>query len=194
MIDSGADVNVLTEADWGLVSNQTKKEMFLFNLNMDPETNVRSYASTSSLQIFCTLAKLKPDTFAEFVMVKGGQRSLLGLRTAIEMKLLAIGLFTATSSTTQEFPSIPAIEISFDVDEFVFPIRHAYVSIPIHFRERAAQVHATIWNNRTSVGSTALDFGNERGSQRQDGLQLNCQHEGTQQGDPKTISSDAKSR
>lgn len=29
------------------------------------------------------------------------------------------------------------VEVLFDVDEFVLPVRHAYVSIPVHYRQAA---------------------------------------------------------
>lgn len=146
MIDSGADVNVLTEEDWELV--EVAGDNTVFDLNMEPETSVHSYASSASLLIVCTfkawiraVAKLKPETFAEFVVIKGGRKSLLGRRTAMEMKLLAVGLevnqISSANSTVPEFPSIPGVEVNFDVDEFVLPMRHAYVNIPIHFREAA---------------------------------------------------------
>lgn len=146
MVDSGADVNVLTEHDWALVQDKGSEGDTYFDLNQSPETNVRSYASRSSLEVVCAfkawvraVAKGKPETFAQFIVVRNGQKSLLGRQTALEMKLLAVGLDVNMIAEIQEkeFPSIPDIEISFDVDEFVLPVRHAYVNIPIHFREAA---------------------------------------------------------
>lgn len=57
------------------------------------------------------------------------------------MKLLAVGLevnrVTQSSKPEQKFPSIPNVEIDFDIDEFGLPVRHAYVNIPVHYREAA---------------------------------------------------------
>lgn len=86
---------------------------------------------------------MKPKTFAEFVEVRGRTRSLLSHRTAIETKLLAIGLsvnrVTTQSEPSEKFPSIPDVEIDFDIDESVPPIKQAYVRIPLHFRKAANQ-------------------------------------------------------
>lgn len=145
MIDSGADVNVLTTADWASLEENDSE---LFDVVRNPSVTIRSYASSTNLTIACTfkswvrtVAKGKPETFAEFVVVEGGTKSLLGRRTAIEMRLLAVGLEVnqvgPDNTTPNKFPAIPGVEIEFDVDEFVLPVRHAYVSIPIHYRQAA---------------------------------------------------------
>lgn len=145
MIDSGADVNVITLDVWERLES-TGAEML--DINWEPETSIRSYASNSNLAIRCTFkawiraeAKGKPETFAEFVVVEGGSKSLLGRQSAIEMRLLALGLevnlLTDKGARHQKFPSIPGLEIHFEVDEFVLPSRHAYVNIPIHYQQAA---------------------------------------------------------
>lgn len=57
------------------------------------------------------------------------------------MKLLAIGLevnqISAESELKKKFPVISNVQIEFDVDESVSPVRHAYVSIPAHFKKAA---------------------------------------------------------
>lgn len=136
-------MNVLAESDWRRIENCPNAN--LCDVIRDPKLSVRSYAATSNLETICTfkawiksISKKKPDTFAEFIVVRGGTRSLLGRQSAMDMRLLAIGLeVNQLMQTTGKFPSIPGIEVEFDVDESVPPVRHAYVSIPAHYREAA---------------------------------------------------------
>lgn len=142
LIDSGAEVNVLTETDWSTIKASGGQ---VYDVDTNPSLSVRSYASTASLEIACTFkawitATLKPETFAEFVVVRGGSRSLLGRHTALGIRLLAIGMEVNQVSAQpgpNKFPAIPDVEIEFDIDESVHPVRHAYVSIPAHFRKGA---------------------------------------------------------
>lgn len=48
-----------------------------------------------------------------------------------------MGISVNTVGVAEEFPSIPNVTVEFDIDESVLPVRHAYVSIPAHFREPA---------------------------------------------------------
>lgn len=143
LIDSGAEVNVLSESDW---DRMRKGESQLYDVDENPSLNVRSYASSGNLEIVCTFkawigVATKPETFAEFVVVRTGSKSLLGRRTALTMRLLAIGLevnqVAVEPKLKGKFPAIPGVKIEFDIDESVSPVRHAYVSIPGHFRKAA---------------------------------------------------------
>lgn len=143
IIDSGAEINVITETDWERIKRDGSTQ--LYDLNMSPELNLRAYASTSNLVTLCIFKawisaeeKRERETFAEFAVVVGGTKSLLGRRTAMEMRLLAIGLEVHELEVVgEEFPTIPNVEVNFDVDESVLPVRHAYVSIPAHYRQAA---------------------------------------------------------
>lgn len=123
MIDSGADVNVLTLEDWETMKSCNAE---VHDVNTKAETNIRSYASESNLVTECvfkawmkTVASGKPETFAEFVVIGGGSKSLLGRQSAVEMKLLSLGLevnrITSQGEPYVRFPSIPGVEVHFDV-------------------------------------------------------------------------------
>lgn len=91
MIDSGADVNVLTLSDWMALEENNGK---FHDVNKQSDVNIRSYASTAIFEVTCTFkawikAEGKPETFTEFV--EGGSKSLFGRKSATEMRLLAIG-------------------------------------------------------------------------------------------------------
>lgn len=149
LIDSGAELNVLTTRDWETIeSSQRDGIIALYDIDREPQLNVCSYASTASLHLTCTFkawiksnCETKPETFAEFAVVKGGSKSLLGRHTAMEMRLLAIGLqvnaVTNLTNEPEKFPTIPNLIIDFDIDETIPPIRHAYVNIPAHYKEVA---------------------------------------------------------
>lgn len=147
LIDSGAEVNVVSEGDWEILNKMhLENKCELFDLNMSSSISVRSFASSCNLEVICTFKtwiiateKQKPSTFAEFVTVRNGTTSLLGRRSAMEMKLLGIGLQVnrVEESGSKKFPSIPGVEINFDIDETIKPLRHAYVSIPAHYRQAA---------------------------------------------------------
>lgn len=151
LIDSGADVNALSEIEWEKLSSQvTAGRAVVYDVKLNPEFNINAYAAAEKLEIIVamkawvqTCRKSKPRLLAEFVVVRNSKRSLLGRKTAIPMKLLAVGLevnnLTKAPTQKTEFPSVPGIEIDFDVDESVPPVRHVYVSIPAHYGRPALE-------------------------------------------------------
>lgn len=73
LIDSGAEINVLTGADWDAIRRNNGQ---VYDVDSNPSMSVRSYASTTSLKIICSFkawirVQSKPETFAEFVVVNG---------------------------------------------------------------------------------------------------------------------------
>lgn len=149
LVDSGADVNVLSQRDWECVESQARRgTAVIYDVNLKPTLDVCPYGSNVAFVLACTLkawlettTKPKPRVFADFVVVRNSQQSILGRKTAIKMKLLAVGLEVNLLSETpvSEFPSVPGIEIEFDVDASVAPVRHVYVSIPAHYKEPAME-------------------------------------------------------
>lgn len=125
-------------------------QALVYDLDYKPNTKIRSYASSENLKVVCsfkawfeTTEKPKPRTFAEFSVIEGSKRSILGRTTAKEMKLLAVGLevnaIIESEVIVSEFPCIPDLAVDFDVDPTVPPTAHAYVSIPVHYRKLACE-------------------------------------------------------
>lgn len=148
LIDSGADANIIGESDWEKLRNENLSgKAVLMNVRRDPRTNLSGYASASALHVTFvfkawieTVGVSKPKTLAEFYVVKGGNRSLIGRKSAKSMKILKLGMeVNAVRLMPIEFPSIPGLEVDFDVDEGVQPVRHPYVSIAAHFQEPAVR-------------------------------------------------------
>lgn len=148
LIDSGAEANILTEQDWAKIkSDYDGNRAAIFDVDFKPKARVRAYASSKDLETICTFKawlevdkKPKPRSFAEFTVIRGGGRSLLGRVTSLEMKLLAVGLqvnAVTAQGAPEQFPAVPGDPVSFEVDESVPPVRNPYVSIPAHYRDAA---------------------------------------------------------
>lgn len=147
LIDSGADINVISEDDWDKLKRDFDDgKSTIFDVDYEPKMTVSAYASTTALEVKCsfkawvdTSARSKPRAFTTFHVIRGGRRSLLGRETARAMKLLTIGLEvnTVVEPEPVEFPSVPDVLVDFDIDVSVPPKRHQYVSIPIHYRKPA---------------------------------------------------------
>lgn len=159
MIDSGADVNVVSESDWETILGLHERDgIRIYNYQQKPERKVRAYASQHPLTLVSAFnawiaAELpkKPSVFAKFLTVKGGEKSLIGRGTARAMKLLQLGAEVNQLSEISEleelsqepkqkpFPKIPGEKVAFDIDRSIPPTKNAYYHIPAAFSERASQ-------------------------------------------------------
>lgn len=148
MIDSGADANIVSASDWETLSREVESgKVALYDVVKNPSVKLSAYAADTKLKVIaefkawigvCGYDELR--TFAKFFVVMGGNRSLLGRKTSLALKVLKVGVeINEVEEQQLEFPSIPGVEVDFDVDETVPAVRHAYVSIPAHFHEAAVQ-------------------------------------------------------
>lgn len=155
MIDSGADVNVIAENDWeNMLSLYESQELVIYDYVTKPNKKVLAFASGDPLTLIAsfstwieTTEMIKPRRFAKFLVVKGGEKSLIGRSTARSLRLLELGeqVNTITVPTTDEsdsseiFPKIPNETVEFDIDPDILPTKNAYYNIPAAFSERAAE-------------------------------------------------------
>jgi Reverse transcriptase (RNA-dependent DNA polymerase) len=154
MIDSGADANIISESDYANIRKSVDNgEGAMFDITRQPRISITGYAAASKLVVVCSfkawidvvLDTKKPRTFAEFFVVKGGGKSLIGRATSTAMKVLAVGTQVnavtiediGVDITEDEFPSIPGVEVDFDIDENVPGKHRSYISIPAHFYDPA---------------------------------------------------------
>lgn len=96
----------------------------------------------------------QPRNFAQFHVVRNGNKSILARETAGRMEMLWVGVGVTRpgksrpdinavmsgdeeSETVDEFPAIPDFTFDFDIDESVQPSVKAYVNIPEAYRDRA---------------------------------------------------------
>lgn len=82
---------------------------------------------------------IKPAIVAEFYVIDGGRRSLLGRSTAGELKLLEVGAAVNICETSDrvKFPKMPGVLIKFSIDRTIPPVRNAYYNVPAAYRESA---------------------------------------------------------
>lgn len=153
LIDSGADVNVLSEADWRqLELDYEKGESILYDVTKKCSKAILAFASVKPLRVLASFnawvdvpGGRKPRVFSKFFAVAGAKRSLLGRATAIEMRVLQIGLgvnsveAATKAEGAREFPAIPGIEIDFDIDAGIPATKNAYYSVPAAFSARARE-------------------------------------------------------
>lgn len=147
MIDSGADVNVLAERDWAVLSDKMLySEAFLYDVDHKPTSAVTAYASKEELTVLCSFRAWievenhdKPRSFEKFFVVKDGVKSLLGRQAALKMRLLEIGLDVNVVTVKRQtpFPAVPQTLVEFDIDESEPPTCNAYCNIPAAYREAA---------------------------------------------------------
>ena len=108
---------------------------------------LRAYAAAGPIAVRCAFKAdievvevSKPVISAEFLVVDRGQRSILGRRTASELRLLEVGLSVNTcegTSGAEIFPKIPGVRIRFSVDASVPPEKNAYYNVPAAYRDAA---------------------------------------------------------
>lgn len=155
-IDSGSDINVLTEEQWMELKQQCQDETAIVFELTNVGVTATAYGSDNPLVIthsfrawIETTEAVKPRSWAEFSVVKGGTKALLGRRTATKMRLLLCGLDVceiATHDKASEFPSIPNLEIDFEVDDSVKPVQQSTLNVPLHLRDNATRQIHELWN------------------------------------------------
>lgn len=153
MIDSGSDVDVVSENDWEKIRELfEKEEIMLYDYVERPDRKIRAFANQSPLTLIAAFNAWieaqqgeKPKRFTRFMVVKGGEKSLIGRVTAKAMKILQLGhsvnaiKLEEDDEMPERFPTIPGEKVAFDVDPAVLPTKNAYYHIPAAFSERASQ-------------------------------------------------------
>lgn len=150
IIDSGAEVNVISEADWRRLEREWNHEKaFIYDYKEGSSRKLSAYAATSALRVIGTFSAWiettqaeKPKSFAKFHIVKNGKRSLLGRHTAVAMNLLKIGLDVnevnlREMETLEPFPKMPDFVVDFAIDHSVAPVRKAYYHVPAAYSTAA---------------------------------------------------------
>lgn len=150
LVDSGADVNIVGGYDWASLERELRTGMAKLE-PIDPIEikELRAYASETPMVVRCAFRAMvevvdatKPIVTAEFLVVDEGRRSLLGRQTAIEMKLLKVGLAVNScgpSTTPGIFPKVPNVKVRFSVNTSIPPEKNAYYNVPAAFREAARE-------------------------------------------------------
>lgn len=147
LIDSGADVNVIGGDDWNILESLYRSGNANLELTDVSEKELRGYAADRPMNVeHAFRAKVravgfdKPVVSADFLVVRGGRRSLLGRNTASEMKLLKVGADVDICESLKQnevFPKMPGVKVKFCVDRTIPPEKNAYYNVPAAYREAA---------------------------------------------------------
>lgn len=142
-IDSGSDINCITELQNELIERDEKEgKTRTTKPSSGLNRSVTAYGSTKPLTIlrtfFATIQgedENKPSMNAEFFVIKGAKRALLGEETASRLKLLRTGREVShavdnINAVQEEFPSIPGRLVKFEIDESVTPKRRLHYRVP----------------------------------------------------------------
>lgn len=147
LIDSGASLNTISDVLWiEMEKLHVQGELNLTILERSKGARVFAYAASAPLEVLArfnadikTTVLQRPTVNADFVVIKGGKRSLLGRTTAREMNLLRMGeelnnVGGANDTDNSEpFPIAPVAPVAFDIDPLVRPTRQHFSYIPDAF-------------------------------------------------------------
>lgn len=153
LIDSGAQVNTLTEQRFDLLCSSEDYMKWMFNIQYCTDRPLKAYASAGEIPVLSTFEAFlhitddRPVLLEKFYVVKEF-RSLLGRATATRYSVLLLGLKCplvheqslprplqrsdiATVWTKEVFPkfNIPPVEIHYDKTRP--PCRNIFMNIPI---------------------------------------------------------------
>lgn len=152
LIDSGADVNALSEEDWcKLFDKHNEGTAAIKDLRWgNGRRTLTAFGSSETLPIEATfeaevvVCESDHSTSASFFVVRGAQKSLLGRESAIALEVLSLGLEINSceakpvkASRVSVFPIVPNELVHFDIDNTVTPTKNAYFNVPARFREEA---------------------------------------------------------
>ena len=148
LVDSGADVTTITTRDWEAIRDSADARL-LKSISYDPGDwqKLHSYAGENPLGVRCrfkarvrTIEGNKPSKVEEIFVVEGAKTGVLSRNAGIAMELLRVGLNVRTLKIQQnqeipeEFPSIPNLELEFNVDYKVQPSIDPVFSVPLALR------------------------------------------------------------
>lgn len=131
LIDSGSRSNLISDKDW---QNLKSLKVRAVNQVRNPDKTFMSYASKEPLDVLgsfdASITAGGETTSATFYVIKDGNKSLLGKKTAMALGVLRIGpaLVNATATT---FPKFKNVLVDIPIDESVKPVCQPYRRMPI---------------------------------------------------------------
>lgn len=137
LVDSGSDANLIPDSVW---ESLKQAKIVVRQCTKGSSRILKGYASDSPLPIIGTfVAEVKVGNCsaeAEFYVVKGGQRSLLGDSTSKELGLLKVGLDAyQVTGETKPFSKIKDIQVQIHMDPKAKPVFQPIRRIPIPLEE-----------------------------------------------------------
>ncbi|XP_055622495.1 uncharacterized protein K02A2.6-like [Toxorhynchites rutilus septentrionalis] len=141
LVDSGADANLISEVSWVKMKNS---RISVYSSTRGSSRILRAYGSDIPLTILGTFVAditIGEKTIqAEFLVVKGGQRCLLGDRTAKQLGVLKIGLHVnRVENSTQPFSKIRGITAYIPMNPEAIPVFQPMRRIPLPLEQAVAK-------------------------------------------------------
>lgn len=149
IIDSGADVNLLSEEHWSALKRQHDNGgATLYRISATSSKRITAYAGKSPLIILATFGacvsiqgRPRQSEHAKFFVIKAGAKSLLGKLTSMKLNVLRLGVNNVTVAPLDQpleiFPYIPGEIVDFSIDESVPKTKNAYYHVPAAYAQRA---------------------------------------------------------
>lgn len=154
LIDSGAQVNTMTDQRFAVLCGDERYRSELFNVRDSADHPLKAYATSGEIPVLATfeafmhISDNRPTLLEKFYVVKEG-RSLLGRATATRYSVLLLGLQVpinsekclsnswyeateiATVTANEAFPkfNIPPVKINYDRTRS--PCRNVFMNIPV---------------------------------------------------------------
>ncbi|XP_062541678.1 uncharacterized protein K02A2.6-like [Armigeres subalbatus] len=128
-IDSGSDVNLVTSDAWEKLKAQ---QVVVSKCERGSSKILKAYASSEPLTI---LGTFQAEINAEFLVIRNGQRNLLGDTTSKELGILKIGLesnrVTDDNNRVSPFSKIVDTKVRISMDPSFTPVFQPLRRIPI---------------------------------------------------------------
>ncbi|XP_062537778.1 uncharacterized protein K02A2.6-like [Armigeres subalbatus] len=133
LIDSGADANLISESAW---KKMKKERVSVVSSTKGSSRVLRAYGSDRPLEVLgvfvASVAVGRMETTAEFLVVRGGQRCLMGDKTAKLLGVLKVGLdINEVTSDKTPFAKIRGIKAHIQLDPKFVPVFQPMRRVPI---------------------------------------------------------------
>lgn len=135
LIDSGADANLISGEMWQKLKNE---KVVVFSSTKGSSRILRAYGSQKPLVILgsfiADISVGEQCIRAEFFVVDGGQRSLLGDKAAKQLGVLKVGL-NINSVETSPFSKMNGIQAKIQMNPEIIPVYQPMRRIPVPLEE-----------------------------------------------------------
>ncbi|XP_058816640.1 uncharacterized protein LOC131679907 [Topomyia yanbarensis] len=133
LVDSGSDVNLIPDNVWGYLKHG---KVVVQQCVKGSKRILKGYANDNpltTLGVFTTNVEVGHKIVrAEFYVVAGGQRSILGDKTSKELGILRVGLqINQVASPVLPFPKIKDVQVQIHTDPEIKPVFQPVRRVPI---------------------------------------------------------------
>lgn len=135
---SGSSINTITEEVWDQLNEAKVK---LFNEKSRCHRNFTVYASRDSLcvltmfEAYISAIPWKPQSYAEFFVIKAATKCLLSKRTSEELHVLKVELeVNNTAVKVEPFPKFPNVQVK--LDKTIPPKLISYLRVPVAMEQK----------------------------------------------------------